>query len=398
MANLQSDIDAILNKYMDSHPSLPGVSAMATDRDGIIYSGAAGERMVGKDDKMTTDTVCAIFSTTKAIAATAALQLVEDGRLDLDAPAKTYAPDIAKLQVLDGFDDQGNPKLRAPIRDITTRMLLSHTAGLAYDFFNADYARLVKDHGQISAVTATKGALFTPLLFDPGERWEYGINMDWAGQVIEGITGKRLSEVCQERIFNPLGMDSTSFVLTDEMRSRMAVIHQRGGDGELTPMEELVLPMPPEVDMAGHGLYGTTEDYIKFIRMWLNDGNSPGGRVLKAETVNMAAKNGLAGDMKISALPAVNPDYTNEAEFFPGMPKSWGLSFMINEEQAPTGRAAGSLAWAGLANLFFWIDRQTGVGGFWSTQILPFIDPASVAGYFEFETAVYKHIADKKAD
>jgi methyl acetate hydrolase len=140
--------------------------------------------------------------------------------------------------------------------------------------------------------------------------------------------------------------------------------------------------------MGGHGLYSTAGDYTKFIRMWLNDGDSPGGRVLQQSTVEMAAANGL-GEMKIKGLPAVLPKITNYAEFFPGMPKSWALTFMVNDEEAPTGRPAGALAWAGLANLYYWIDRQNGIGGFWATQIFPFADPTSVTGYFDFETAVY---------
>jgi methyl acetate hydrolase len=126
---LQSSIDAILRKVTSGQPSVPGVVAIATDRSGNIYEGAAGKRMLGQDADMTTDSVFAIFSTTKAITGTAALQLVEDGRLDLDAPAKIYAPDIGKLQVLEGFDERGQPKLRPPKRDVTTRMLLLHTAG-----------------------------------------------------------------------------------------------------------------------------------------------------------------------------------------------------------------------------------------------------------------------------
>jgi methyl acetate hydrolase len=386
--SLQHAADAVLHRVVDGSPRVPGVVAGATDRERNIYEGAAGERVVGDGPAMTTDTVFAIFSTTKAIAGTAALQLVEEGRLDLDAPAKTYAPAIGELQVLDGFDDTGKPRLRAPKRDITTRMLLLHTAGLGYDFFNETYNRLANEQGQTSVITASHEALRTPLLFDPGEQWEYGSNIDWAGQVVEGVTGKRLGEVIQERIFAPLGMNSTSFTLTDEMRSRLTRIHQREADGGLTPLE-FELPMPPAIDMGGHGLYGTVPDYLKFIRMWLNDGAGPNGRVLKPETVEMAAKNGLAGDMKIKGLPAVNPALTNYAEFFPGMPKSWALTFMINEEPAPTGRPAGALAWAGLANLYFWIDRQNGVGGFWATQIFPFADPTSVGGYIDFETAVY---------
>ena len=386
---LAAAADAVLDGVVSGSPRVPGVVALATNREGNIYEGAAGLRSLGNGQAMTTDTVCAIFSTTKALAGTACLQLVEDGRLDLDAPAKNYAPDIGGIQVLDGFDADGDPILRPPKRDVTTRMLLLHTAGFGYDFFNEQYNRLAEEHGQPSIVTSSRASLMTPLLFDPGDEWEYGSNIDWAGQVIEGIAGKRLGEVMHERILEPLGMDSTSFTLDGDMRSRMAVIHQREDDGSLDPLD-FELP-DPEVHMGGHGLYSTVEDYCKFIRMWLNDGMGPDGQVLDSQTVEKAEQNGL-GEMKIKGLPGVIPTLSNYAEFFPGMPKSWALTFMINDEDAPTGRPAGSLAWAGLANLYYWIDRSNRVGGFWATQIFPFADPTSVVGYLDFETAIYSNL------
>jgi methyl acetate hydrolase len=393
--DLKGAEDAVLREVVSGDPRVPGVVAMVSDRHGNIYEGAAGVRALDRPGAMTTDTVFAIYSATKAITATAVLQLVEEGRIDLDAPAKTYVPALGKVQVLDGFDEAGAPRLRAPKRDITTRMLLLHTAGFGYDFFNEKYNILAQKHGQPSVIAATRAALETPLLFDPGEDWEYGSNMDWAGQVVEGVTGKRLGSVMQERIFAPLGMTDTAFSLTPSMRARLARVHQRGEDGSLTPLD-FELPQDPEIHMGGHGLYATVGDYCRFIRMWLNDGEGEGGRVLKTETVLMAEKNGL-GDKKIKMLPGVARSLSNDAEFFPGLPKSWALSFMVNDVEAPTGRSAGSLGWAGLANLFFWIDRRNGVGGFWATQILPFADPASFTAYMKFETAVYQNLALKSA-
>ena len=387
--------DAILEGVVTSDPRVPGVVAMVTDRHRTIYEGAAGKRRLDRDDAMTADTVFAIFSTTKAITGTAVLQLVEEGKLDLDAPAKTYAPDIGRLQVVEGFDERGEPKLRAPKRDVTTRMLMLHTAGLGYDFFNETYNRLAQEKGQPSVITASKAALMTPLVFDPGDKWEYGSNIDWCGLVVEGITSQRLGQVFRTRIFEPLGMRDTTFELTDAMRGRLAGMHQRNADGSLTPMD-FELPANPEIHMGGHGLYGTVGDYMHFIRMWLNDGNGEHGRVLKPETVRMAERNGL-GDKKITALPGVIPSLSNDAEFFPGLSKSWSFTFMVNDEEAPTGRPAGALGWAGLANLFYWIDRQNGFGGFWATQILPFGDPVSFGGYMDFEAAFYRSSQQRQA-
>ncbi len=269
--NLSFAADAVLEGVVSSTPCVPGVVAMVTDRHRNIYEGAAGKRRLDQPADMTTDSIFAIFSTTKAITATAVLQLVEDGKLDLDAPATRYVPEIGKLQVIDGFDAAGEPVLRAPKREITTRMLMVHTAGLSYDFTNRTYLRLAQEKGQPSVITASKACLMTPLLFDPGDRWEYGTNLDWCGQIVEAIAGRRLGEVFKTRIFEPLGIADMTFELTDTLRRRLAGVHARNADGSLTPMD-FELPADPEVHMGGHGLYGTVGDYMRFIRMWLNDG------------------------------------------------------------------------------------------------------------------------------
>jgi methyl acetate hydrolase len=386
-----SSLNHLLDAVTTGQQCVPGVVAAITGRDGLIYEGASGQRTLGQAGAMTTDSVFAMFSTTKAITATAVLQLVEEGRLDLDAPARNYVPMIGELKVLEGFDSDGTPRLRAPKKHITTRMLLLHTAGLGYEFFNENYNRLVQEGRQPSIISGSLAALLTPLLFEPGEQWEYGSNMDWAGLVVEAITGKRLGDVMQQRIFEPLGMTDTAFSMTTSMLQRRAGMHQREEDGSLTAVEGSLLPEEPEVHMGGHGLFSTVKDYCLFIRAWLNDGQGDHGRILKPETIRFAEKNGL-DNLKIKALPCVIPSISHTAEFFPGMPKSWALSFMVNEQDAPTGRPAGSLAWAGLANLFYWIDRKNGIGGFWATQILPFVDPVSTNGYLDFETAAYRNL------
>jgi methyl acetate hydrolase len=391
MDGFKKTADAILNRVMTSNPKVPGVVAMATDRHRNFYEGAVGERLQGVPT--TLDTVFAIFSTSKAITGTAVLQAVEEGKLDLDVPAKNYIADIGRLEVIEGFDQTGTPRLRAPKRDITTRMLMLHTAGLGYEFLNETYRRLVDEQIHPSIFTASRASLMTPLLFDPGEQWEYGTNIDWCGLIVEQIRGKRLGEVLQERVFAPLSMSDTGFSLSSSMSSRLAGIYARAEDGSLTPMSfEFV--QNPEIEMGGGALYGTVGDYMRFIRCWLNDGAGENGRVLREETVRMAVKNGL-GDLKIKMLPGVISSLSNDAEFFPGLSKSWALTFMVNDQEAPTGRPAGAIGWAGLANLFYWIDRQNGIGGFWATQILPFGDPVSLNGYLDFETAIYKSLATR---
>ena len=383
--------DAVLEYTVGRAGGVPGVVAMATDRSGNFYEGSAGKRELGKDQPMTADSVMALFSTTKAVTGTTVMQLVEEGKIRLEDAAKQYVPEIAELQVLDGFDAGGQPKTRAPRRDITVNDLMLHISGLGYEFFNEDDLKYRAAKGIPSVISSSFAVIRTVLLHEPGERWTYGPNIDWLGRIVEQQRGKRLSAVMKERIFEPLGMNDTGFVMSDAMKARRAIIHDRAQDGKLTSLPNLVLPDPPEMDMGGHGLYGTVGDYMKFIRMMLNEGNGPHGRVLKAETVERMSKNGL-GKLKSGGWVTCAPSLTNTGEFFPGLSKSWAYTFMVNDEDAPTGRPAGSLGWAGLGNLFYWIDRKNGIGGFWGTQVLPFQDVASYPGFVDFEAAVYRSL------
>ena len=389
---LKHAADTVLANTVGSAGGAPGVVAMVTDRQRNIYEGAAGKRALGGDAPMTTDSVMAIFSTTKALTGALLMQLVEEGLVRLDDPAKKYVPEIAEIMVLDGFDADGQPRLRAPKRDITLDHLMLHTAGFSYEFFSHDDLKFRNAKGVPSVVSSTFASVRTVLLFDPGERWGYGVNIDWVGKVVEAVRGKRLGEVMQERLLSPLGMADTGFVMTPSMQSRRVTIHDRAMDGKLTPLPDLVLPQPPEMDMGGHGLYSTVADYMKFIRMVLNDGAGEHGRVLKPETVAQMCRNGL-GSLKSGGWTTSIPSLSNTGEYFPGLPKTWAYTFQVNEEATPSGRPAGSLMWAGLANLFYWIDRQNGIGGYWGSQILPFHDVSSYPGFVDFETAVYRHLA-----
>lgn len=367
---------------------VPGVTAVATDRNGMIYEGGFGVRVLGESAQMSPDTVVWIASMTKALTAAAAMQLVEQGKLELDAPANGVVPELGEVTVLDGFDAEGGVRTRPPKRPITLRHLLTHTAGFAYEFWSDDVVRCQQALDLPPIINCQNATLRTPLLFDPGDRWEYGISMDWVGKMVEAVSGKKLSVYLSENIFAPLSMRDTAFHITPAMRQRLAKIHQRSEDGNLVPMD-IEIPQEPEFEMGGGGLYGTVLDYLKFVRVMLNHGRSGSVQILKPETVDLMSRNAM-GDCRVTMLHTVAPALSNDAEFFPGVPKSWGLSFMINNEQAPTGRSAGSLAWAGLANTYFWIDPARGLGGVYATQVLPFADHRALPLFFEFEKAVYR--------
>ncbi|MCF8532916.1 MAG: beta-lactamase family protein [Reyranella sp.] len=385
---MKAQADKVLKEAVN-RGDVPGVVAVATDRKGTTYEAAFGKRVLSETAAMTPDTVAWIASMTKAVTGAAAMQLVERGKLSLDAPAKTVIPYLGEVGVLEGFDTAGKPKTRKPKRDITLRHLLTHTAGFSYEIWNADIGKYQEAMGVPGITGCENKALTTPLLFDPGERWDYGINIDWAGKMVEAVSGKKLGQYFRDELLGPLGMDSTGFFITPTMRERLAKIHHRGPDGTLVPDLALEIPQAPEFEMGGGGLYSTAGDYLKFVRMMLNEGKSDRGQpVLKPETVAAMSKNAM-GATKVTLLKTAIPPLSNDAEFFPGIDKQWGLSFMINNAEAPTGRSAGSLAWAGLANTYYWIDQKKGMGGVYVTQILPFADNKSLPLFYAFEKAVY---------
>ncbi len=364
---------------------------MACTRDATIYQGAFGTRRLGANKPMTLDAVGWIASMTKPITTAAVMQLVERGKLGLDDDMGRWVPELAKAQVLEGFDAGGMPQLRTRKRPLTLRQLLTHTSGYGYGMWNEPLARYMDITGLPSTQSCLNAALGAPLLFEPGERWNYGINLELVGKVIEAVSGHKLGTYLKENLLDPLGMDSTGFRITPSMRKRMVRLHERDAQGVLTA-GDFEVPQAPEFEMGGGGLYSTAGDYLAFVRMILNKGVGNGHRVLQAATVDLMASS-HTGTLRVGALRTVNAQRSNDVEFFPGIPKSWGLGFMINHERAPTGRGAGSLAWAGLSNCYFWIDPAAGIGGVYMTQILPFADAKSLPLYLDFETAVYQSLA-----
>ncbi len=386
---MSTQFDSILKAGIDQGAA-PGAVAIIVNRDGTVWEGAAGERAAGSGVAMTTDTVGAIFSMTKAITGAAAMKLVEQGKLDLDAPAGNVIPWLNEVQVLEGFDDNDKPLLHPPKSPVTLRHLLTHTSGFTYEIWNANEVHWRELTGTPSLFTLENKSLQTPLAFDPGTQWEYGIGIDWAGKMVEAVSGQSLGQFIGEYLIRPLGMTDTAFAHSPSTLERAAAVHARMPDGSLAPIN-LTPAENPEFEMGGGGLHGTMRDYGRFIRMILNDGELDGKRVLEAETVQTMCQNHI-GDLRVKELTTVAPQFSNNAEFFPGEPKSWGLTFQINEAPASTGRPAGTLMWAGLANSFFWIDRENGIGGAYLSQILPFGDEKSLSLFLDIERAAYQSI------
>src|SRR6267142_3766956 len=379
-------IDQVLRQKSDAK-EIPGVVAVAATSNEVTYQGAFGKRDLSKDDAMTADSVFWIASMTKAITAAGAMQLVEQGKLSLEAPIGKVLPDLATPQVLEGFDSKGEPKLRPAKNPITLRHLMTHTAGFCYDLWNGDMVQYMEKTGTPGIISCQNAALKPPLASDPGTRWEYGINIDFVGKAVEAASGKRLDAYLRDHLFAPLGMNDIGFKITDSQRQRLVGMHARGEDGSLAPIP-FELEQNPEFHMGGGGLYGTAADYIKFTQMILNKGRGNGNQVLKAETFALMSQNHI-GDLTIGKMTTMAPMYTNDVDLYPDIVKKWGLSFLINTAKTPEGRSPGSLAWAGLANTYFWIDPARNVTGVILMQMLPFVDAKALEAFAGFERGVY---------
>jgi methyl acetate hydrolase len=381
-----AQIDQILRQKSDAK-EIPGVVAMAASSKEVIYQGAFGKRDLSRDDAMTLDSVFWIASMTKAITAAAGMQLVEQGKLALDEPIGKVLPDLASPQVLEGFDAKGEPKLRPARNPITLRHLMTHTAGFAYDMWNGDMVKYLEKTGTPGITTCQNAALKTPLMTDPGTRWEYGTNIDFVGKAVEAASGKRLDAYLRDHMFAPLGMTDTGFKIGESQRKRLVAMHGRGPDGSLAPIP-FELEQNPEFHMGGGGLYGTADDYIKFTRMVLNKGKGNGNQLLKPETVATMGQNHI-GELTMTKMTSAVAFATNDVDLYPDMVKKWGLSFLINTARTPEGRSPGSLAWAGLANTYFWIDPARDVSGVILMQVLPFADGKCLEAFAGLERGVY---------
>jgi methyl acetate hydrolase len=379
-------IDKALGKAVEAK-LVPHVVAIAATDKGIVYEGAFGKQSIEGGPEITPDTVFWIASMTKAVTATACMQLVEQGKLQLEQSMGEVLSELKQPKILEGFDASGAPKLRPATKPITLRHLLTHTAGFVYSIWNAPMAQYEKVTGTPFIGECKNGSFQAPIMFEPGERWEYGINIDWVGKAVEAVSDQSLEVYFREHIFDPLGMPDTGFLISSAQKARVATMYNRTANGALES-RAFEMPQRPEFFMGGGALFSTPRNYMAFLQMLLNDGTFNGARVLKPETVALMRQNHI-GELNVQTLKTIRPDLSNDANFFPGMNHKWGLSFDINPQPGPNGRSAGSLCWAGLFNTYFWIDPSKRVTGTIMTQLLPFADTEVLKLYANFERSLY---------
>jgi methyl acetate hydrolase len=377
------EIDAGL-KASISASGVPGVVAMAATPHSVIYEGSFGLRDRSAPAKMSADTIFRIASMVKLLTSVAVMQLVERGKLELDAPAEKIDPTLAEALVLTGFDAKGAPELRKPKKPFTLRNLLTHTSGFSYPLWDAEVLRYFRiAHGN-------KALPRRPLVFDPDTRWAYGGSLDTAGRLVEIVSGQSLDRYFRDHITGPLEMNDTDFNITERQQAREANLHTRKGDGTLVaqPKEKLIVATSFS---GGGGIYSTAPDYLKLLQALLNDGSFNGAAILKPKTVALMSENQI-GDLEAGIMKTTNPALSNDVDFFPGNRLRWGLGHMINLDPVADGRRAGSLTWAGLYNTYYWIDPAAGIAGVIMMQVLPFADHRALAVYRQFERGIYRAI------
>jgi len=381
-------IDQTLRSSVQQH-KIPACVAMAATATQTTYSGAFGKRDSKSGVDVNPDSLFVIASMTKPVTSVAAMQLVEQGKLKLDEPASTYIQELGSLQVLHGFEPgSGKPILKPATKPVTLRTLLTHTSGFAYDTWFADMLRWEKESGKSSPLGTV--APLTPLMFEPGSRWQYGTSADWSGRLVETVSGLTLEQYFQKNILEPLEMHDTSFLVPAAKFDRLVSEYHRGSDGT-GPLKEnpRALPKPPKAFNGGGGLYSTAPDYVRFMQMILRRGQGPKGeQLLQPKTVDMMA--GIqTGDLSCGKLKTSRPDISSDVDFHPGFKDGFGFGFLINSVAYDGRRSAGSLAWGGVANTYFWIDPKKGVAGVIMMQYLPFADKEALAVLGDFERGVY---------
>ena len=370
-ARSTADLDRVLRTAVEQR-RVPGVVAMVATANAVAYEGAFG---------FNKDAIFAIASMTTPVTSVAVMQLVEAGKVKLDEPAATYLPELGAVQVLEGG------ALRAPKGPITVRQLLTHTSGFGYEFLNGDLHEYAAKGNLPSVMAGGDGFMKAPLVFDPGTRWEYGINTDWLGKLVEKVSGQSLEAYFRKAIFAPLGMNDSFFNVPPDKQPRMVGVYQRTADGALAEQ-----PRPPakpvEFFSGGGGLHSTAADYVKFARAMMAGGRLGPRRILTQESVAQMGRNQI-GELALRPMPSFVPQLAKDRAAMPGQPDKFGLGFALNTRPLDKGRGASTLSWAGIFNTFFWIDRDKKVCAVLMTQMLPFLEDGPQALVSDFDRAVY---------
>jgi methyl acetate hydrolase len=363
--NAGDRIDAVLDEAC-KRGTIPGGVAAVADADGVVYHRAFGWADPDRAEPLDDRSVFRLASMTKLITAVAVLRLVDSGQIGLDDPFTRHVAELGAIGVLDGFDGD-LPLVRPVARPPTVREVLR-------------YQTLT---GTPAISSGRIGVLDTPLVADPGTIVEYGTGFDWAGRLLERVSGSTLDEYCRREIFEPLGMTRTSLrPLTDPPSRYVAVLREQDNGFVATDID---YPHDPDFATGGGCFYSTAGDYLTLQRALLAGGTLGGVGILSADGVDqlLAAQSWGEVPPLRTALPWLSADVDL------GSGWHWGFGLMVNGEPIPGGRNAASGGWWGIFNTTFWIDRRAGIAANLFMQFVPFYSPAAASVARDFERAVY---------
>ncbi|XBW34898.1 hypothetical protein QEN19_000462 [Hanseniaspora menglaensis] len=413
--DLQTLLDKYTDKNLDCQTIIPGIVAGYANSCKIIDIASSGVLDHSAEDRnaaknmMQNDSTFLLWSTTKLLTVTGLFQLIEADKISLEDPIEKYLPNFAGKKVALEVDDNGSVTKKENMR-ITPQIkhLTTHTLGLAYPFFNEKYQKLMDMANVGGDLLKANAAEFLdlPLSFQPGTKWEYGLNIDYLGLIIEKITGQTLNEYLKENIFDKCGMTSFSFVRNKSHLNSWVKLHTR--DTTSTKKFYSVLqnadytPLNPKTHCGGHGCFGKVEDYLKFLQVFINKGVQPqtGAQILQEDTIMSSVFKdqlpSMGKDIKFENLPNPQPLVSNPVAVYPETSKGWSHFLMVNNDPIDLGdeiyRSKNSGMWCGLANLYYVIDLEKKVVLYWAEQLFPFADLSSLIGFTEFEKFVYKQI------
>jgi len=358
----------------------PAVAAIVVNNDRVLFLDAAGTRDKANSAPMAPDAIFRIASMTKPVTSLAAMMLIEQGTLRLDDPVTKYLPEFAKRQVLTTFNDaDATFETRPPARGVTVRDLLTHTSGVGYSFSDARLAKL--DAAKVPEAQQ-------PLLHEPGEKFTYGTNTYFVGKIVEAVSGQSLDVFLREKIFVPLHMADTFYLVPSDRRHRVVTQHQRKGREIVEVPNAATVQAPVRGD---GGLASTASDYGTFMQLFLNLGRSGDRRLVSEETIRLMTSN------QIGALTVVQQPIADVARARPfpiGSGKDkFGLGFQLETAPVEPGmRSAGSYSWGGIYNTHFWVDPQRQVAAAVLMQVLPYYDEACLNLLRGFEKRLYQQL------
>ncbi|OAL50922.1 beta-lactamase/transpeptidase-like protein [Pyrenochaeta sp. DS3sAY3a] len=402
-----ADFETLINDAVAAQ-EIPGCVLVASNRDGSFnYAKAFGSTSMNPEiaKPLAPNNLMWVASCTKLMTSICAMQIVERGLTTLDAPVYTHIPELESFNVLHGFADDGSPIEKKHTKPITLRLLLSHSSGLAYDTMHPTTLAWLKFHGRAPASSGKLLERFNaPLVFEPGTSWAYGPGIDYAGLLIERLTGQKLDDYMRANLWEPLGIKDMTFFLSAraDLRARMADMTLRDETGKLysagaAPMVYQDGEGKEVTDcMGGQSAFTSAEEYLKVLHAVLVCDEDE--KILKRASLEEFFKPQLGEGSSVALNAMLQDDMVNNA--MGGTPKSikkdWGLGGLLITKDAPDGKKAGTMLWGGLPNLIWWVDRKTGLCGLYAGQVLPTGDAKIAALDRKFEGAMYAQLAQKQ--